>query len=225
MAEATRWIAASAGGLGAAVVQLLLTVVISAILWSSGEAAARGVLRFLRRLAGDQGEKVGVLAAKAIRAVALGIVVTALAQTLLAGVGLAVAQVPHASVLTAVAFVLCIAQLGPMLVLAPTAIWLFSTGAPVRGTLLLVFAVVAGLLDNVLRPVLIRKGADLPLLLIMAGVIGGLFAFGVVGLFVGPVLLAVTWTLLSSWVGELGASGDAPASAAAAAPPTGLVGG
>ncbi len=209
--EAARWMAARAGSLGSAVVQLLLTVVVSGILYGSGETAALGVRRFLRRLAGERGENTAHLAAKAIRAVALGIVVTAVAQTVLAGTGLALARVPQAGVLTTVAFVLCIAQLGPLLVLGPAAIWLFTSGSPGRGTLLVVFAVVAGTLDNVLRPVLIKKGADLPLLLIMAGVIGGLLGFGVVGLFVGPVLLAVTWTLLASWVGEQDEPSAAPA--------------
>jgi predicted PurR-regulated permease PerM len=138
-----------------------------------------------------------------VRAVALGIVVTAVAQTLIAGAGLALAGVPHAGVLTAVVFVLCIAQLGPLLVVAPATIWLYTSGSAGRGTLLLVFSLVAVTLDNVLRPVLIRKGADLPLLLILAGVIGGVLAFGIVGLFIGPVLLAVTWTLLASWVADL----------------------
>ena len=109
---------------------------------------------------------------------------------------------PHAG-LTAVVFVLCVAQIGPLLVVAPATIWLYTSGAPGRGTVLLVFSVVAVTLDNVLRPLLIKKGADLPFLLIMSGVIGGVLAFGVVGLFVGPVLLAVTWTLLSAWVGDL----------------------
>jgi predicted PurR-regulated permease PerM len=197
------WVASKAGGLGTTVLQFALTVLISGVLYASGEKAARGVLRFLRRLAGERGENAGRLAGKAVRAVALGIVVTAAAQTLFAGAGLALASVPHAGLLTAVVFVLCIAQIGPVLVVAPATIWLYTSGAAGRGTVLLVFSVVAVVLDNVLRPVLIRKGADLPLLLIMAGVIGGVLAFGVVGLFIGPVLLAVTWTLLASWVGDL----------------------
>ena len=209
--EAASWIAAKAGGVGTTIVQLLLTVVIAGILYSSGEAAGNGVLRFLRRLAGERGENSGRLAAKAVRAVALGIVVTALAQTLLSGLGLALAGVPHAGLLTAVVFVLCIAQLGPLLVVAPATIWLYSTGATGRGTVLLVFSVVAVTLDNVLRPILIRKGADLPLLLILAGVLGGVLSFGVVGLFVGPVLLAVSWTLLAAWVGDLDRFPAAPA--------------
>jgi predicted PurR-regulated permease PerM len=203
MREVASWVAAKAGGLGSTLIQFALTVLISGILYASGESAAHGVLRFLRRLAGDRGESVGRLAGKAVRAVALGIVVTAVAQTLIAGAGLALAGVPHAGLLTAVVFVLCIAQLGPILVAAPATIWLYSSGAPGRGTVLLVFSLVAVTLDNVLRPVLIRKGADLPLLLILAGVIGGVLSFGIVGLFVGPVLLAVTWTLLASWVDDL----------------------
>jgi predicted PurR-regulated permease PerM len=201
--EATRWLASKAGSLGAAIVQLILTVAVSGVLYSSGEKAGRGVRRFLRRLAGERGEAVAALAARSVRAVALGIVVTALAQTALAGVGLAVVGVPHAALLTAVAFVLCIAQIGPLLVLAPAAIWLYSSGSAGRGTVLLVFTVVAVVLDNFLRPVLIKKGADLPLLLILVGVIGGLIGFGVLGLFIGPVVLAVTWTLVASWIAEM----------------------
>jgi predicted PurR-regulated permease PerM len=143
-----------------------------------------------------------VLAGQAIRAVALGVVVTALVQTVLAGLGLAVAGIPFAGLLTAVILLLCIAQVGPILVLAPAVIWLFWTGATGWGIALLVWTVIVGMLDNVLRPMLIRRGADLPLLLIFAGVIGGLLSFGIIGLFVGPVVLAVTYTLLKDWMAE-----------------------
>jgi predicted PurR-regulated permease PerM len=104
--------------------------------------------------------------------------------------------------LTAVTLMLCLAQLGPWLVLIPSAVWVYWSGQPAWGTVLLVFSVFAGTIDNFLRPFLIRKGADLPLLLIFAGVIGGLIAFGIVGLFIGPVILAVTYTLLKAWVSD-----------------------
>jgi predicted PurR-regulated permease PerM len=201
--DAVQWLASKAGGIGSTLVQLVLMVLLSGILYASGENASNGVLRFLRRLAGERGESAGRLAAKAVRAVALGIVVTALAQTLIAGLGLAVAGIPHAGALTAIVFVLCIAQLGPLLVMAPATIWLYSSGSVGRGTVLLVISVVAVTLDNVLRPILIRRGADLPLLLILAGVLGGVLAFGIVGLFVGPVLLAVSWTLLGTWISDI----------------------
>jgi predicted PurR-regulated permease PerM len=209
--EAVRWIAGEVGKLGSAVVQLLLTVVIAGILYASGEHAATGVRRFLRRLAGPRGEDSAQLAAKAVRAVALGIVVTAIAQTVLAGIGLAFSGLPAAGALTAVVFLLCIAQLGPVLVMGPAAIWLFTNGSSGRGTVVLVFMVAAMTLDNFVRPILIKRGADLPLLLILGGVFGGLLAFGIVGLFVGPVTLAVAWTLVASWVAEQDArAGEAP---------------
>jgi predicted PurR-regulated permease PerM len=167
-----------------------------------GDTARAGLIRFGRRLAGDRGENVVVLAGKAIRAVALGVVVTAVAQTLLAGLGLAIAGIPFAGLLTGVILLLCIAQLGPLLVLLPAVIWLFWTEQTAWGIVLLVWTVIVGAMDNVLRPLLIRRGADLPLLLIFAGVVGGLLAFGIIGLFVGPVALAVTYTLLKDWVNE-----------------------
>ena len=93
-----------------------------------------------------------------------------------------------------------IAQIGPMPVMVPAVIWLYWDGHAGLGTVLLVWTAVVGTMDNFLRPILIRRGADLPLLLIFSGVIGGLFAFGVIGLFVGPVVLAVTYTLLNAWI-------------------------
>ena len=97
---------------------------------------------------------------------------------------------------------LCLAQLGPVPVLAPAVIWLYWSGQNGHGTLLLVVAVIAMAIDNVVRPLLIRRGASLPLLLIFSGVIGGLIAFGVVGLFIGPVVLTVSYTLLTKWVAD-----------------------
>jgi predicted PurR-regulated permease PerM len=97
---------------------------------------------------------------------------------------------------------LCIAQLGPLPVLVPVVIWLYWSGASGWGTFVLVWTIVVASLDSILRPILIRKGAHLPLVLLLAGVIGGLIAFGLVGIFLGPVVLAVGYTLLQSWMAE-----------------------
>jgi predicted PurR-regulated permease PerM len=197
-----QWLVGVIGGFGGVVVHLFLTIGISAVLYAKGEAAADWCRSFGRRLAGQRGEETATLAGLAIRSVALGVVVTALAQTLVTGVGLTLAGVPQAGVLTAITLLLCIAQLGPALVVIPAIIWLFSTGATMPGVILLVFGVPALLMDNVLRPILIRRGADLPLLLILVGVIGGLVAYGLLGLFVGPVILGVAYTLLQHWIAE-----------------------
>lgn len=139
---------------------------------------------------------------QAIRSVALGVIVTAFVQSVLAGLGLWVCRVPHAGLLTAVMFVLGIAQLGPLPVLLPAIIWLYWSGNGGWGTALLIWSLPVVALDNVLRPMLIRRGVQLPMLVIIGGVIGGLISFGVMGLFIGPVILAATYTLTKEWVQE-----------------------
>jgi predicted PurR-regulated permease PerM len=198
--KAVRWFISQAGGVGMMILQFLLTVIIAAILYANGDKAAEGIRAFARRMAGQKGEEAAVLASKAVRGVALGVVLTAIIQSVLGGIGLVVTGVPAAAVLTAAMFMLCVAQLGPGLVLIPSVILLYWRGETLWGTVLLVWALPVGILDNFLRPALIRKGAPLPLLLIFAGVIGGLIAFGIIGLFIGPVVLAVAYTLLKAWV-------------------------
>ena len=187
MTGVATWVLSQLGGLGGMVVHLLLTFLLCGILYGTGDVAA--------------------LAGASIRSVALGIIVTAVVQTMLGGLGLLVAGVPYVAVLTALILVCCIAQIGPALVLIGAVVWLWYTGETGWAIGLGVWTVLVASLDNVLRPWLIKRGADLPLLLIMVGVIGGLFAFGIVGLFVGPVVLAVAYTLLVAWVAE----GDPPA--------------
>jgi predicted PurR-regulated permease PerM len=198
--KALQWFVAQAGSIGMTMLHFLLTTIIAAILYAKGEVVRSAILSFARRLAGKQGEEVAVLAGKAVRGVALGVVVTAMIQTALGGLGLFITDVPAAGLLTAVMFMLCLAQIGPALVLIPAVIVVYWKDGALWGTILLVFTIPALTIDNVIRPILIKKGADLPLLLIFAGVIGGLIAFGVIGLFIGPVVLAVTYTLLKAWV-------------------------
>src|SRR5262249_24638391 len=168
MDDAARWLAVIAGSIGLLTLEFLLTVVIAAIMYANGEAAREGLIRLGRRLAGKRGESVVILAGQAIRAVALGVVVTALLPTILTGIGLAVAGVPFAGILTAVTLILCIAQIWPLVVLAGAIIWLYWSVNTLWGTLLLIWSLGIAPLDNVLRPILIRRGADLPLWLIFA---------------------------------------------------------
>jgi predicted PurR-regulated permease PerM len=198
--DAAAWALAATGGFGRFVIHILFTILLVAILYGQGEIAARGVLAFMRRLGGETGERTMILASQAIRSVALGVVVTALIQSVLAGLGLYFCGIPHPGLLTALVFVFGVAQLGPVPVLLPAIAWLFWSGSTGAGTALLIWGLPVATLDNVIRPILIRRGVQLPLLLIIAGVIGGLISFGVVGLFVGPVLLAATYTLAKDWV-------------------------
>src|SRR5262245_3828372 len=198
--SAAAYAIAATGGFGRVFVLVLLTIVLVTILYSQGETAAGGVLAFARRLGGETGERTVMLAGQAVRSVAMGVVLTALVQAVLAGIGLWFCGIPHPALLTAATFILGIAQIGPVPVLVPAIGWLYWTGSGGWATALLIWSMPVAVLDNVLRPILIRRGVQLPILLIVAGVIGGLISFGVVGLFVGPVVLAATYTLAKDWV-------------------------
>ena len=200
---AARWLLSHAAIVGVFVMHMLITIIISGILYSQGDAAADFVKRFSNRLAGERGVAAVRLAGAAVRAVALGIVVTAVVQSALGGLGLWIAGVPAAGILTALMVMLCLAQLGPFLPMLGGVIWLFQNDMKVAAIVLLVWALVVATLDNLLRPILIKRGVNLSLLLILSGVLGGLVAFGIVGLFIGPVILAVTSTLLKAWIAEV----------------------
>ena len=205
------WFVAQLGNVGVLLVEFLLTVILAAVMYANGELAAQRLVRFGQRLAGQGGENAVWLAGQTIRGVSLGVVVTAFVQTFFAALGLVIAGVPFAAVLTAAMFLLAIAQIGVMPVLGSVVAWLYWTGEPAWGTFMLVWTVVTGPMDNFLRPILIKKGADLPLLLVFAGVIGGLLAFGLIGIFIGPVVLAVADKLLNAWI-------DSPHEAASEVP-------
>src|SRR5512134_1049139 len=197
----TSWFVGQVGSVGALFLQFLLTVIAAAVLYSNGEDAADWALRFGARTGGERGEAAVRLSGQAIRSVARGVVLTALLQALVGGIGVWLAGVPFATLLTALMFLLAVAQIGAGPVLAGATIWLYWSGSPGWGTFLLVITIIAATLDNVVRPILIKQGAaDLPLLLIFVGVIGGLITFGLIGIFIGPLVLAVTHTLLRAWL-------------------------
>ena len=118
--------------------------------------------------------------------------------------------IPAVAVLTTVVFICCLAQIGPTPVLVPAALWLFWAGHGGWGAALLVWTVPVAALATFLSPVLMKKTLDLPMLLVFAGVIGGLLAFGVIGLFLGPLVLAISWELLDAWVAGADGSADRP---------------
>lgn len=198
----TNWFVGQIAHVGSFVMHCFLMLAFSALLYWRGENVGMGFRHFAYRLAAQRGDAAVVLAGQAIRAVALGVVVTALVQGILGGIGLAICGIPYATLLTVVMILCCLVQIGPLLVLIPAIAWLYWTGDTTWGTVLLVWGAVVGMMDNVIRPMLIRMGADLPLILVLSGVIGGLIAFGMIGLFIGPVVLAVSYRLYVVWVNE-----------------------
>ncbi|MFC0179808.1 AI-2E family transporter YdiK [Thorsellia kenyensis] len=206
--QGVSWLVSQAANIGRFLIYSGLMVVFSFILYMNGERCADAIRRFSLRLAGEQGDHTVILAGQAIRAVALGVVVTALTQSIIAGIGLGITGIPAATLLTLIIFVLCVAQIGPILVLVPAVLWLFWTGETSLGIFLGVWTVIVTTMDAFLRPFLIKMGANLPMLLILAGVIGGLLGFGLIGLFIGPVILAVSYRLIQAWVDKDPASDE-----------------
>ncbi|NDL63076.1 AI-2E family transporter YdiK [Acerihabitans arboris] len=200
--QSATWLLSQVAQVGSFLIHCGLMILFSVLLYIRGERVALAVRHFAIRLGAERGDASVLLAAQAIRAVALGVVLTAIVQAVLGGIGLAVSGIPLATILTIVMFIMCIAQLGPLPILIPAMIWLYWSGDTTWGTVLLIWSCVVGTLDNILRPIFIRMGADLPILLVLCGVIGGLLAFGMIGLFIGPVVLAVSYRLIFAWVHE-----------------------
>ena len=201
MTEAGQWILSQVGGLGGVLISFVLMTALAAIMYQYGEQGADLIRRAGERLGGPNGLAAVTLAGQAIRSVALGVFVTALVQSLLGTIALAIAGIPYAGFLGAVMLLLCVAQIGPSPVLVPVVVWMFWQGDSIGWSIFLaVSSTLVIMLDNFLRPWLIRRGADLPLLLILLGVIGGMLTFGLIGIFVGPVVLAVTYTLMLAWI-------------------------
>lgn len=203
LSTAGQWLFNHLSGAGGIILQFVLMALLSAVMYLQGEKAAKLARQIGRRLGGERGESAMLLTAQAIRSVALGVGLTALLQTLMGTIGLAIAGVPYPALFGAVMLFLCIAQIGPSPVLVPAVIWMFWRGDDTGWAIFLaIWSLVVITMDNVLRPWLIRRGADLPLMLVLIGVIGGLLTFGLVGIFIGPVVLAVTYTLLIAWLDE-----------------------
>ncbi|GBR57939.1 transporter [Acetobacter senegalensis DSM 18889] len=189
-----------AGSIGMLAVQFLLTLIILTAFLAKAEYLITTSERLVGTLSGKRGQEMLELAVRTIRGVALGVTLTAIVESLVGGGGMYLTGVPWASILTAVTFMACLLQAGPGVTLFPAVIWVYFDKGMVSAIVLLAITFLTIFLDNMLRPYLIRKQADVPLVLIMMGVIGGLAALGLAGIFVGPMILSITYTLIKQWM-------------------------
>jgi predicted PurR-regulated permease PerM len=196
------WLSQHVGTIGSVTVDFLLTLILVVVFYLHGEALARWTLRLAKSVGGARGLESAVLASQTMRAIAAGVVVTALVESILSGLGLWVVGIPAVAVLTSIIFILCVMQIGPMPILIPGAVWLLFQQHPGWGIALAIWAVLMSVGDGILRPWLIQRGANLPFMLVVVGVIGGLLAFGVTGIFVGPMLLAIAQRLMERWMSD-----------------------
>ena len=198
---AARVMLGMAGAIGGGLLMLLLSILIAGVLYAEGEQLHGWVLRFSRRIAGEAGEHLLTLSNRTIRGVVYGFIGAAVAQGGLAWLGLAVAGVPNALSLGLLVCLVSVIPGGPPLVGLLAATWLYRHGEPVWAGLMVVwFLLAVGTIDNVVKSLVIGRNSPLPLTLILFGVIGGAVAFGMLGVFLGPTLLALFHTLVRSWV-------------------------
>lgn len=201
LARAGGWLVARGADLGLALVEFLVAIVITGILYVTAESALDIVRRFVGRIGGPREVELLGLAGRIIRGVAVGVIGTALAQGFLAGIGLAIAGAPGPVLLGSVVFMVALVQLPTAVVLLPVAGWLLWGGETWQGVFLVVWSLtLVNTVDNVIRPYLISQGADTPFLLMFVGVIGGLLAWGFLGIFLGATLLAVSYKLFRDWL-------------------------
>jgi predicted PurR-regulated permease PerM len=214
---ASSWLLKSGLVLGGGLLQLALSIFVAFFLFRDGVAAAAKLTAGIGRIAGDQGKRLLTVAGKTVRGVVYGILGTALLQAVVAGIGFLIAGVPGAGLLALLTFFSSIVPiLGTALIWLPAALWLFHQGSMGWGIFMLIWGLAVGNLDNVVKPWLISQGSDMPFILIFLGVIGGALAFGFIGVFLGPTLVAVGFRLVGAW-----GSADGAASDEVSPPPTG----
>ena len=187
---------------GLGIVMFLVSIIVAGFLFSPAPTIVEAVKKFSRRLNPTRGEEFVDQAGATIRAVSRGVIGISVLQALLAGIGLMVAGIPQASLITFAVLVLGIIQIGPSIVIIPVIIWSWTFMDTKSALLFTAYMVPVNLLDNLLRPLVMGRGLKTPMLVILFGVIGGTLAYGITGLFLGPIILAVIWELFVSWINE-----------------------
>ena len=194
------WLLKSVGSTAAGILGFAVSIIIAGALMVSAEPSYKAFRAIGYRLGGERGADFTDLSVATIRSVAKGVLGVAFIQTLLAAIGLIVMDIPGAGIWASIILVLAIAQLPPILVLGPIAIWVFSTAEPVPATIFLVYSVFVSFSDAILKPMLLGRGVAVPMLVILLGAIGGMITSGIIGLFIGAVVLALGYQLFTFWL-------------------------
>ncbi len=195
-----RQVISAAGSMAIGILQFVVSIIIAGVFLVSAEGGHRTALKFTSSLVGDRGEALTDLAVATIRSVAKGVLGVAIIQALLSAIGLLVIGVPAAGIWSFAILMLAIMQLPPIILLGPIAVWVFSVTDPVPATIFAVYAFIVSASDGFLKPLFLGRGMEIPMLVILLGAIGGMILFGIVGLFIGAIVLALGYEILSAWM-------------------------
>jgi len=196
------WLLTTAAGAGFGILQFVFAIIIAGVLMPQASGGYRAAQALSTRLAGAQQTDLVDLVEKTVRSVASGILGVALIQSLLAGLGFMVAGVPAAGFWALLCLLLSVAQIGITLILIPVIIYLFNTADMVTAVGFLIWSIPVGLIDNILKPILLARGVKTPMVIIFMGAIGGFLASGIIGLFVGAVVLALSYEIFLLWLNQ-----------------------
>ncbi len=208
-----RWLLAAGASTGLAVIYFIVSILIAGVLMANADAGADIARRIAIRLAGSGGDEYAIIAGKTVRSVARGVLGVALIQALLAGIGLLVMQVPGAGLWAVLVLLLAVVQLPPILVLGPIIIYVFNVADTVPAVVFTIWSLFVSMSDTFLKPMLLGRGLQTPMIVILVGAIGGMLLSGVIGLFVGSVILALGYELFMAWLRQVDAlapSSEAP---------------
>lgn len=190
---------------GKVIFMFIISVAIAAALLATAERGTKAVTKIVSRFAGEKGPELTMLGTATIRGVMQGVIGVAFIQSLLAAIGMVIVGVPAAGLWAGLVLLLAVIQLPPILVLGPIAAWVFSFAETMPAVFFLIWALLVSGCDGVLKPVLMGRGVDAPMLVILIGALGGMMVSGIIGLFVGAVIVAISYTLFMAWVEEEGA--------------------
>jgi predicted PurR-regulated permease PerM len=185
-----------AGSVGFGLLELGASIIIAGFLYSPGPQLIFALSALLRRALGDRSEEMFKIAGSTIRNVSRGVIGVSFVQTVLAGIGFVLAGIPGAGFLSLLVLILGIVQIGPTILLIPIVIWSWTTMTSASAVLLTAYLIPVGLVDNIARPLVMARGLTTPMPVILVGVLGGPIAYGIGGLFLGPIVLSVVWSLL-----------------------------
>jgi len=200
LSVAGKMLLGAAAGVGTGLLQFVISTLIAAVFLLSADSAHESLRKVAHRIATQHGEEMLDMSSSTIRSVAVGVIGIAFIQSMLGGVGMLLAGVPAAGLLALLILILAIAQLPPLLILGPVAFYVFSAESTTVAVIFLVWTLMVSSSDMVLKPLLLGRGVDVPMMVILLGAIGGMITSGIVGLFIGAVILALGYKLFSAWI-------------------------
>ncbi len=207
--QAGEWLLKAIGGAAGGILTIIVSIILSGFFLISAERGYAVARKIMTLLLGGRGAELTDLSIATIRSVAKGVLGVALIQTALAAIGLFAGGVPYAGILLVIFLLVAIVQIPTTIIILPLIVWMYSASSPLVATIFAIYMILVGLSDNVLKPMLLGRGVKIPALVILLGAIGGMIYAGVIGLFLGAVILALAYELILVWIDRV--ADEAPA--------------